>query len=102
MSGDTQWLINFLLGIVLAGISWWNKTMWSELKETRRRIHDQAGEVNKLQILVAGTYVTRQEMEKSMHIMTQTVMNRFDRMEDKLDSQLGDIYGELKNKVDKP
>lgn len=101
MSGDQQWLVDTLLGVVIAGLSWWNKTMWAELKEARRRSHEQAVEVNKLQILVAGTYVTRAEMEKSVQGMTQIMMTRFDRMEDKINSTLSDIYSELKQKADK-
>lgn len=98
---DAQWVLNVVMGILVSGLAWWNGTMWGEIKDLRRQHADHTGEVNKLQVLVVGNYVTREELRDSMREMTQTVTNRIDRMADKMDSQLGDIYDELKNKVDK-
>lgn len=100
--GNAIWLLDLLIGVILAGLAWWNTTMWGEIKELRRRSHDQAGEVNKLQVLMVGSYVTREELRDSMREMTSTVTSRIDRLSDKMDEQLKDIYDELKHKVDKP
>lgn len=102
MEGNAAWLLDVLLMVVAGGLSWWNKTMWAEIKELRRNSHAQAGEVNKLQVLMVGSYVTREELRDSMREMTATVTNRIDRMSDKMDSQLAGLYDELKHKVDKP
>lgn len=99
--GNALWLIDLLIGVLFAGFGWWNTNMWNEIKELRRRAHDQAGEVNKLQVLMVGSYVTREELRESMREMTTAVTNRIDRMSDQMDSQLKELYGELKHKVDK-
>ena len=112
-SENGLWLLDILIGVVLAGLAWWNTTMWNEMKllarklderdaEMRSRLHAQAGEINKLNVLVVGGYVTREELRDSMREMTATVTGRIDRLSDKMDGQLSDIYDELKHKVDKP
>lgn len=112
-SENGLWLLDLLIGSLIAGLAWWNVNMWNELKllnrklderesELRNRLHAQAGEINKLNVLVVGGYVTREELRDSMKEMTATVTGRIDRLSDKMDSQLSDIYDELKHKVDKP
>jgi hypothetical protein len=112
-SENGLWLLDILIGVLITGLAWWNTTMWNELKalsrklderdtEMRNRLHAQAGEINKLNVLVVGGYVTREELRDSMREMTTAVTGRIDRLSDKMDGQLGDIYDELKHKVDKP
>lgn len=99
--GNALWALNILISVVIAGLAWWNTTMWGEIKESRRRGHDLAGEVAKLQVFVAGSYATREELRDSMREMTAAVTSRLDKLDAKMDSQLGDLYDELKQKADK-
>jgi undecaprenyl pyrophosphate synthase len=99
--GNSLWAMDILIGVVLAGLSWWNTTMWNELKETRRRVHDQTNEVNKLNVFVVGNFVSREELRDSMREMTAAVTGRIDKMEVSMDRKMADIYTELKHKVDK-
>lgn len=91
----------WVLSLLAAGLSWWNKTMWQEIKDLRVKNHDQVNEINKLNLLVVGQYMTRTEMQTLVREMTHELGTKIDRMEDKIDSQLADIYDELKHKVDK-
>lgn len=92
------WFINLLTGVVLAGLAWWNNDMRAEHKKLRDRVDAQQGQINALQVLVAGTYITRDEFRQDIKELTQTMTEGFDKM----DSKMGDIYDELKHKVDKP
>ena len=92
------WALNALFGIVVLGLGYWNSTMWSEIKELRRRAHDQQGEVFKLQTLVIGDYVKQADFRASVQTMTDAMTRGFD----KIDAKMDDIYDELKHKVDKP
>lgn len=95
---NAKWLIDVLFVVIFAGISWWNATMWSELKDLRRRQHDQNNEINKLNILVVGNYVTRPELEHQMSKLTETLNRGFEKM----DKHMAELYTELKHKADKP
>lgn len=111
--GNALWLLDTLIGVVLAGMAWWMNTMWGEIKavqkhieereaDTRKRLHDQAAEITKLNVLVVGGYVTREELRDNMREMTTAVTGRIDRLDKKMDDHLNSIYEELKHKVDKP
>lgn len=91
-------VIDFLLGIVMICLSGAITLMWAELKTVRAKNHDQQGEIHKLNLLVAGNYVSRTELDHHMKRLEDTMARGFDKME----RQMGDIYDELKHKVDKP
>ena len=98
---DSLKALEVLLSIVVVGLGWWNTVIWAELKDARTRLHDHAGEVSKLQILVAGGYVTRQEMQFALHDMTSSLSLQIEKLAGKVDKQLDGLYAELKHKADK-
>lgn len=98
--GDTTllWLLDGLLGLVVLGLGWWVNTMWNETKANHRYLDELQSKIASVELRMVGSYVTREEMRESVREIADTVNRRFDR----IDSQLGDIYEELKHKVDKP
>ena len=75
-----QDLINAIIGIVGAGAGWWMKTMWESLRELQRADTSLVEKVSAIEVLVAGQYVRRDEVEK----LFSAVFVKLDRIEDKL------------------
>lgn len=75
-----QDLINAIIGIVGAGAGWWMKTMWESLRELQRADTSLVEKVGAIEVLVAGQYVRRDEVEK----LFSAVFVKLDRIEDKL------------------
>jgi hypothetical protein len=91
-------IVDFLLGLVVLMMAGILTHMWSEIKSLRDKNHAQQNEVHKLNLLVAGNYVSRPELDNHMTRLQDMVTKGFDKME----RQMADIYDELKHKVDKP
>lgn len=53
---NTMLIINLLLGIVLAGIAWWVKTIWEMVISQQRQIAELA-------LKIAENYVPRAELQ---------------------------------------
>ena len=75
-----QDLINAIIGIVGAGAGWWMKTMWESLRELQRADTSLVEKVGAIEVLVAGQYVRRDEVEK----LFSAVFVKLDRIEEKL------------------
>lgn len=85
----------------MLGLAAWMNGIWNELKMLRARNHQMTQEVAALQILIAGNYVKREEMRGDLREITSQIMDRFDRVDRKVDSGFSDLYDELKTKADK-
>lgn len=75
-----QEFINAIIGIVGAGMGWWMKTMWEAMRELQRADSQLVNKVGAIEVLVAGQYVRRDEVEK----LFSAVFVKLDRIEDKL------------------
>ncbi len=75
-----QEFINAIIGIVGAGMGWWVKTMWDAMRELQRADSQLVDKVSAIEVLVAGQYVRRDEIEK----LFSAVFAKLDRIEDKL------------------
>lgn len=82
-----QQAINILIGIICAAGGRWMKVMHESLKDLQHEDKQIASKVSKIEVLVAGGYVKKEEFSK----MTDALFAKLDRIEDKLDG-----------KVDKP
>ena len=78
-----QDLINAIIGIVGAGAGWWMKTMWESLRELQHADSALVERVNSIEVLVAGQYVRRDEIEK----LFSAVFAKLDKIDDKLDGK---------------
>ena len=76
-----QSLFNIAVGVAGAVGGWWMKAIWEALRDLQSADQALAGKVSSIEVLVAGTYVTRDELSRTIIAM----MGKLDRIEDKLD-----------------
>ena len=81
-----QNLINALIGIVGSAFGWILKVIWDAVKELQKADDQIIDKVNRIEVLVAGEYVKRDDFRADM-----------DRLFDKLDA----IDKKLDTKADK-
>ena len=74
---EPQSVINALGGIVVCGMGWHMSTL-------HKRVHEQAEAIAGLKGMVAGKYVTREELERFM----QAIFAKLDRIEDRMDRKV--------------
>lgn len=79
-----QNLFNVIFGIASALAGWWLKNMWDAMRDLQEADKDLADKVSRVEVLVAGNYVTRDELARSM----QNVVTHLERIEDKLDRKV--------------
>ena len=66
-----QVVINWGLAVISGLIGFWVKVMWEELKTLRKADTELADKVGKIEVLVAGKYVTREEFDKAVNRIFQ-------------------------------
>lgn len=79
-----QTIINWLLGIFGAIIGLLIKTVWQGLKDLRAADQDLIDKLYKINVLVAGKYVLKDEL----HAQITAMFNKLDRIENKLDRKV--------------
>ena len=77
MPNDPTMIWNAILSIACGSFVWWVRGISQQVQETRRRIADTREEI-------AKTYATKADVEKDLG----KIMDRFDRLDAKLDSFL--------------
>ncbi len=87
-------LVTLILGALVANI-------WLEIKALWQAKHNHTTELAALKILVVGDYVKREELKDIMREVTGEVRSGFQQIERKMESNLSQLYDELKNKADK-
>ena len=70
-----QSIINWALAGISGAIGFWVKAIWDSINELRRADKELIEKVKNIEVLVAGDYVKRDELDK-----------RFDRLFQKLDT----------------
>ena len=70
----TQELFNIVVGVAGALGGWWLKVMWESLKELTEQDQRLAEKVGKIEVLVAGAYVKREEFDR-------TILRLFDKLD---------------------
>ena len=79
---DTQMIINTLIMLVAFFGGWFLRVMW-------QKVNDNDARINQMEILVAGTYVKREEFEKKVDAM----FTKLDKISEKIDSCRTDHKG---------
>jgi len=89
----SQDLLNWLFAAFGAMISWAFKTLYDAMKELQKTDHELAEKVQSIELLVAGQYIKRTDLEK----ISDAIFVKLDRIEDKLDKKVdkGEFKGEL-------
>lgn len=76
-----QMLINALIAAVGGVFSFILQRLWAAINELQRRDQLIAEKIGQLEVLVAGSYLKREEFERTMHIVFQ----KLDKIDEKLD-----------------
>lgn len=79
-----QNLINFTMAGLGAAIGFILKVIWDGLRELQLSDLQITARINELQLLVAGQYVKREDLEK----LTNALFAKLDKIEAKLDGKM--------------
>lgn len=78
-----QDFFNASVAIIGALGGWWMRVMWQSLKELQAQDSKLADKVGNIEVLVAGEYVKRDDMNRDM----MAIFAKLDRIEDKIDKK---------------
>ena len=81
MDMDLQTAFNLAIGLVAALGGWWMKTIYDVLMDLRRAETTMVDRVQRIEVLVAGQYVTREELGK----LSDAIFRKLDKIEVKID-----------------
>lgn len=80
---NEQQFFNIAVAIIGALGGWVMRIMWQTLDELKTKDAKLADKVAQIEVLVAGQYVKRDDMDKSMSVL----FTKLNRIEDKLDKK---------------
>lgn len=78
-----QSFINMLAGAVSVLFGWILKTVWDAVKDLQKADDELIDKVNKIEVLVAGEYVKREDFKADM----DRLFNKLDAIDKKLDTK---------------
>jgi len=78
-----QDFLNWLFGILNLILGGFIKAMWDSYKELKKTDSELADKVNHIEVLVAGTYVKRDDFDRLAH----AIFAKLDKISDKLDNK---------------
>lgn len=80
---NEQQFFNVAFAIIGALGGWWMRVMWQSLKELEQQDSKLADKVGSIEVLVAGQYVKRDDMNRDI----ATIFSKLDRIEDKINKK---------------
>ena len=80
---NNQLLFNVIIGALYLVAGWLMKVMWDSLRDLRTADTILADKVGTMEVLVAGSYAKRDELDK----MANAIFLKLDRIEAKLDTK---------------
>lgn len=85
---DAQTAFNILLGLSAFLGGWVLNSLRESIKSLQAADSQLADKVQHIEILVAGKYVQRDDMERLMDKLSSTLFNKLDKIENKLDGKM--------------
>ena len=79
-----QTLINYMMAGFGAAVSFILRVIWEGLRELQKCDLEITGKINEVQLLVAGQYVKKEDLEK----LSTALFNKLDRIELKVDGKM--------------
>jgi hypothetical protein len=79
----SQEIYNIVLGLAGTLGGWWLKVMWDSLKELQAADKELVEKVSRIEILVAGNYVRREEFDR----VVERLFIKLDHIELKIDAK---------------
>jgi len=90
-----QTLINYIMAGFGAAISFILKVIWEGLRELQKCDLDITSRISQMQLLVAGEYVKREDLERSTNMQREyfeksltALFAKLDKIENKLDGKM--------------
>jgi len=80
---DLQQAFNILIGFVMTGFGWFLNVAWSSLKSLQEQDRSLADKVARIEVLVAGEYVKKDEFDRAI----ERLFDKLDHIEMKIDSK---------------
>lgn len=80
---DTHTMINTLLALVAFLGGWMIRTMWQSIRDLKTSCSDTADKVQKIEVLVAGDYVKKDDLDRKI----DAIFAKLDKIHDKLDTK---------------
>lgn len=90
---DLQIVLNAMFGLISAVVGFLVRHIWDSVSELHKSDKQLVEKVNAIELLVAGEYVKRSEIEK----MIDAFFKKYDKIENKIDH----ILERLDSKADK-
>jgi hypothetical protein len=81
---DYQQIINILFAVSSALGGWWVRSIHESMKSLQEVDKELTDKVSKIEVLVAGKYVSKEEFNK----LDNAIFTKLDRIEDKLDKKV--------------
>lgn len=82
-----QEIFNFFVGIVGAAGGWWLNTVWKAVSELQRQDRELADKVGRVEVLVAGDYVRKDEFHSRIDAMEGRLVRKLDQIDAKVDGK---------------
>lgn len=79
-----QTLFNIIVGVAGSLGGWWLKAMYESLHDLKEQDRKLAEKVAGIEVLVAGSYVRRDDFEK----LSDAIFKKLDKISDKLDGKV--------------
>lgn len=79
-----QMLFNISVSVVGFLGGWWLKVLWDAVKDLQAADKQLAEKVGEIEVLVAGSYITRHDFDK----IASAIFAKLDKIEDKLDRKV--------------
>ena len=78
---DWQDLFNIVIGFVLTIFGWFLRVSWDTLSKLQQQDRDLADKVARIEVLVAGEYVRKEDFERTI----ERLFDKLDHIEMKID-----------------
>ena len=79
----SQDIYNIIVGVAGALGGWWLKVMWETLKELQQADKELVDKVSRIEVLVAGNYVKREDFDRTI----ERLFDKLDHIELKIDQK---------------
>jgi len=85
MNGDLQPMFNLLAATCGAAGGWWLQTVWKSVNELQRQDRELTEKLSRVEVLVAGDYVKKDEFAHRIDIMESRLFQKLEQINDKLE-----------------
>lgn len=80
----SQDIVNIIIGIACSVFGWLLKTVWDSVKELQTADRALVDKVSAVELLVAGQYIKRDEMQ----VLHEALFRKLDKIEDRLNKAM--------------